>query len=67
MRDTTERPEGVAAGTAKLVGANAAVIVAETTRLLDDANAYEAMAKSHNPYGDGTASRQIAAIIAALH
>jgi UDP-N-acetylglucosamine 2-epimerase (non-hydrolysing) len=67
MRDTTERPEGVAAGTARLVGADTAVIVRETTRLLDDAGAYEAMARAHNPYGDGTASRQIADIIAALH
>ncbi len=64
MRDTTERPEGVAAGTARLVGANAAVIIAETTRLLDDVDAYEAMATAHNPYGDGTASRRIAGIIA---
>lgn len=64
MRDTTERPEGVAAGTAKLVGADAAVIVAETSRLLDDPAAYEAMSRAHNPYGDGTASRQIANIIA---
>jgi UDP-N-acetylglucosamine 2-epimerase (non-hydrolysing) len=67
MRDTTERPEGMAAGTARLVGADAAVILAETTRLLDDAGAYQAMARAHNPYGDGTASRQIADIIAALH
>ncbi|HSF11644.1 MAG TPA: UDP-N-acetylglucosamine 2-epimerase (non-hydrolyzing) [Erythrobacter sp.] len=66
MRDTTERPEGVAAGTAKLVGADAAVIIAETARLLDDPAAYQAMAKAHNPYGDGTASRQIADIIAGL-
>lgn len=65
MRDTTERPEGVAAGTAKLVGANATVIVAETSRLLDDPAAYQAMAKAHNPYGDGTASQQIAALVAA--
>ena len=64
MRDTTERPEGVAAGTAKLVGADATVIVAETSRLLDDPTAYEAMSRAHNPYGDGTASRQIANIIA---
>ena len=67
MRDTTERPEGVAAGTARLVGADAAVIFAETTRLLDDYSAYQAMARAHNPYGDGTASCQIADIIAALH
>ncbi|WP_285713706.1 non-hydrolyzing UDP-N-acetylglucosamine 2-epimerase [Erythrobacter oryzae] len=67
MRDTTERPEGVTAGTAKLVGAEASVIVAETSRLLDDPRAYEAMAKAHNPYGDGTASRRIARIIADRH
>ena len=64
MRGTTERPEGVAAGTAKLVGAQTAAILSETTRLLDDPVAYRQMAKAHNPYGDGTASRQIAAIIA---
>jgi UDP-N-acetylglucosamine 2-epimerase (non-hydrolysing) len=64
MRDTTERPEGVAAGTAKLVGADAARIVAETVQLLDHQAAYEAMAKAHNPYGDGTASRRIAALLA---
>lgn len=64
MRDTTERPEGVAAGTAKLVGADATVIIAETTRLLDDRSAYERMAKAHNPYGDGTASRRVASLIA---
>ncbi|MCU0949218.1 MAG: UDP-N-acetylglucosamine 2-epimerase (non-hydrolyzing) [Porphyrobacter sp.] len=67
MRDTTERPEGVAAGTARLMGAQASVILAETSRLLDDRQAYEAMAKAHNPYGDGTASRQIAQIIADRH
>lgn len=65
MRDTTERPEGVAAGTARLVGADASVIVAETSRLLDDRNAYGQMALAHNPYGDGTASRKIAAVLAA--
>ena len=67
MRETTERPEGVAAGTAKLVGADASVIVSETSRLLDDDSAYEQMAKAHNPYGDGTASHQIASIIALHH
>lgn len=67
MRDTTERPEGVAAGTAKLVGTDAAVILAETTRLLDDRGAFEGMAKAHNPYGDGAASRRIASLIAAVH
>jgi UDP-N-acetylglucosamine 2-epimerase (non-hydrolysing) len=67
MRDTTERPEGVAAGTALLVGAKTDAIVAAASRLLDDRAAYDAMAQSHNPYGDGTASAQIAAIIARVH
>ncbi len=67
MRDTTERPEGIAAGTARLVGAETNAIVAETVRLLDDREAYEAVARAHNPYGDGTAARQIAAIIARHH
>lgn len=65
MRDTTERPEGVAAGTARLVGAQAERIVAETTRLLDSSAAYQAMARAHNPYGDGTASRKIAELLVA--
>jgi len=60
MRDTTERPEGVEAGTAKLVGADARAILIETTRLLDNPAAYRAMACAHNPYGDGKASRRIA-------
>ena len=64
MRDTTERPEGVEAGAAKLVGANSDRIVSEATRLLDDARSYEAMARAHNPYGDGTASAQIAETLA---
>ncbi len=63
MRDTTERPEGVEAGTAKLVGTDEAVLVAEASRLLDDEAHYLAMARAHNPFGDGTASRQIADII----
>lgn len=67
MRDTTERPEGVSAGTALLVGADCDRIVSQVSRLLDDSAAYEAMAKAHNPYGDGTASQQIADIIAAAH
>ncbi len=67
MRDTTERPEGVAAGTSKLVGTDTQQIVSNVERLLDDPAAYAAMAQAHNPYGDGTASEQIAAIIAAKH
>ena len=64
MRDTTERPEGVAAGTAKLVGTDASVIVKETSRLLDEPKAYQAMAHAHNPYGDGQAARRIAEFVA---
>ncbi|MBA4047359.1 MAG: UDP-N-acetylglucosamine 2-epimerase (non-hydrolyzing), partial [Sphingomonas sp.] len=64
MRDTTERPEGVTAGTARLVGADAAVIATETSRLLDDRGAYDAIARAHNPYGDGKASARIAKLVA---
>jgi len=63
MRETTERPEGVAAGTAKLVGNDEEVIVTEASRLLDDRAAYEAMARAHNPFGDGRSSERIARII----
>ena len=63
MRDKTERPEAVEAGTAKLVGADEDVIVAEAAKLLDDRNQYEAMARVHNPYGDGRASIRIAEAI----
>ena len=59
MRDTTERPEAVKAGTVKLVGANQRTIVDETIRLLNDSEAYRKMAFAHNPYGDGTASNKI--------
>ncbi len=59
MRDVTERPEAVDAGTVRLVGADEGRIVSETARLLDDRVAYEAMARAHNPYGDGQACRRI--------
>ena len=59
MRDTTERPEAVQAGTVKLVGANQRTIVDETIRLLNDSEAYRKMAFAHNPYGDGTACNKI--------
>jgi UDP-N-acetylglucosamine 2-epimerase (non-hydrolysing) len=59
MRDTTERPEGVDAGTARLTGANASAIVEHTSRLLTDARAYEMMATARNPYGDGRAAERI--------
>jgi UDP-N-acetylglucosamine 2-epimerase (non-hydrolysing) len=64
MRDTTERPEGVTAGTAKLIGTEKDRIVSEIFTLLDDKNAYSAMARAHNPFGDGRASLRIAEIIA---
>lgn len=59
MRKVTERPEGVEAGTVRVIGTDAATIVAEASRLLDDADAYHAMASKVNPYGDGTASARI--------
>ena len=59
MRKVTERPEGVAAGTVKVIGMDAADIVREASRLLDDRAAYEAMATRANPYGDGTARIKI--------
>ncbi len=59
MRDTTERPEAVDAGTVKLVGTDPEKIFSEAVRLVDDAEAYQAMARAHNPYGDGKASARI--------
>lgn len=67
MRETTERPEGIEAGTARLVGTDKARIVSEIFKLLDDNDAYSAMARAHNPFGDGTAAKQIAEIIARAH
>lgn len=63
MRDTTERPEGIAAGTLKLVGTDEEVIYRHFTELLDNADAYNAMSTASNPYGDGLASRRIADIL----
>lgn len=59
MRDTTERPEAVAAGTVKLVGTDAALIVAEVAKLMTDKAYYDAMSFAHNPYGDGKACQRI--------
>lgn len=59
MRNTTERPEAIAAGTVKLVGTDSNAIVTETRRLLADSKVYEAMARAHNPYGDGLACQRI--------
>jgi UDP-N-acetylglucosamine 2-epimerase (non-hydrolysing) len=59
LRRTTERPEAVDAGTAKLIGTDAADILRETALLLENSEAYEAMARAHNPFGDGQASARI--------
>jgi len=64
MRETTERPEGIDAGTARLVGTDADTIVAEAVRLLDDPGAYAAMAQAHNPFGDGKSAGRIADLLA---
>ena len=63
MRDTTERPEGIKAGTLKLVGTSEDVIYSEFTKLLNDQSAYDAMSKASNPYGDGHACKRIADIL----
>jgi len=59
MRETTERPEAVAAGTVKLVGTSEEAIVSNTCALLDDQGIYQEMSRAHNPYGDGTACDRI--------
>ncbi|MBM4285828.1 MAG: UDP-N-acetylglucosamine 2-epimerase (non-hydrolyzing) [Deltaproteobacteria bacterium] len=66
MREVTERPEGVWAGTVKLVGAHRERIVAGVSELLTDAARYETMARAHNPYGDGRAAVRIVGILQAL-
>lgn len=66
MRDKTERPEAVAAGTVRLVGTDEERIVAETTRLMNNPDAYRVMARAHNPYGDGHAVERILAALTAL-
>lgn len=63
MRDTTERPEGVKAGTLRLVGTKEETIYREFSRLLDDPAEYKAMSQASNPYGDGHASERIAGIV----
>ncbi len=65
MRDTTERPEAVAAGTVRLVGTDTDAIVAGASLLLDDADEYRRMSVAHNPYGDGRACERIAQALAA--
>ena len=66
IRDTTERPEALKAGTVKLVGTNPDVILKESQRLLDNRNEYEKMSKAHNPYGDGFASEKIVNFLSAV-
>ena len=63
MRDTTERPEGIAAGTLKLVGTDEEVIYSEFKKLLTDKEEYEKMSKASNPYGDGFACKRIADVL----
>lgn len=63
MRDTTERPEGITSGTLKLVGTDEETIYNEFNRLLSDSEEYKAMSQASNPYGDGTACKQIADIL----
>jgi UDP-N-acetylglucosamine 2-epimerase (non-hydrolysing) len=66
MRDTTERPEAVAAGTVKLVGTDRRAITGETELLLNDRSAYQAMSLAHNPYGDGCAAARIIEALRAI-
>ena len=63
MRDTTERPEGIKAGTLKLVGTSEEVIYNEFTRLLNDQKAYDVMSRASNPYGDGHACERIVDVL----
>lgn len=65
MRDTTERPEALEAGTVKLVGTKSKVIVEEVQKLLDDDSAYARMSLAHNPYGDGLACERILSALSA--
>ena len=67
MRDTTERPEAVKAGTVKLVGTDVANIIESVSELIEDVNLYQQMSQSHNPYGDGTASVQIVETITKIN
>ena len=67
MREVTERPEAVTAGTVRLVGANCERIVANVAELLSDSNRYAEMSKAHNPYGDGKACERIVAILTDHH
>lgn len=63
MRNTTERPEGIEAGTVKLVGANKDGIISETQHLLNNHESYHQMSRAINPYGDGKAAKKIVGIL----
>lgn len=63
MREVTERPEAIAAGTVKLVGTNKAMLVTEVTQLIEDKNYYLSMSQAHNPYGDGFAAARIVEVL----
>lgn len=67
MRDTTERPEALEAGTVKLVGTDTALIIAEAQELLDNVQAYESMSRASNPYGDGHACEKIVQFLKESH
>jgi UDP-N-acetylglucosamine 2-epimerase (non-hydrolysing) len=67
MREVTERPEAVTAGTVRLVGANCERIIANVSELLSNSNSYAEMSKAHNPYGDGKACERIVAALAGHH
>ena len=66
MRDTTERPEAVSAGTVRLVGTDVQTIETSVIELLENSNVYSKMAEAHNPYGDGTACQQIIDFLKAI-
>ena len=63
MREVTERPEAIAAGTVKLVGTNKTKLVTEVTQLIEDKNYYLSMSQAHNPYGDGFAAARIVEVL----
>ena len=65
MRDTTERPEAVEAGTVQLVGTNAEAIIENVSLLIKDHTTYNRMSQAHNPYGDGKAAERIVNIFSA--
>ena len=67
MRDTTERPEAIEAGTVKLVGSDKQKIVSEVCDLLENTDKYKLMSKAHNPYGDGNAASRIVREIRRFH